>query len=100
MRNLLSVALIVALDLLSPAPASAVTVKEIVSRSKAGVSEQVILALMDRDKTIFSRPVEETVTLKREGVSDAILVAMLRRGRGEPPAAPAAQVPPPQIPED
>jgi hypothetical protein len=95
MRILLPIPLVIVLALLMPAPASAVTVKEIVSLSKAGVSEQVILALIDRDKTIFNLPAEQFVTLQKEGVSDAIVLAMLRSGRDEPPpTAPAAALQP------
>jgi len=66
---------------LSPAVASAVTVSEIVSLSKAGVSESVILALIDRDQTVLSIEPEQLVSLKREGLSDTLLMAMLRSGR-------------------
>jgi hypothetical protein len=70
-----------------PASASAVTVDQIVALSKAGVSEAVILALLDRDRTILPIEPEQLVALKREGVSDKILVAMLRSGRDEGDAA-------------
>jgi hypothetical protein len=94
MRVVLSVALALAL---LPAAASAVTVPEIVSLTKAGVSEQVILALIERDKNIFTIAPEQLVTLQKEGVTDAVLVAMLRSGREEPlPQQPA--VPPSAYP--
>jgi len=70
---------------LVPAPASAVTVKEIVSLTKAGVSEPVILALIERDKTIFTITPEQLITLQKEGLTDAVLLAMLRSGRQELP---------------
>ena len=66
---------------LSPAAASAVSVSEIVALSKAGVSESVILALIDRDQTVLSIAPEQLVSLKREGLSDTLLMAMLRSGR-------------------
>ena len=94
MKIVLSVAL--ALTLL-PAAASAVTVPEIVSLTKAGVSEQVILALIERDKNIFTIAPEQLVTLQKEGVTDAVLVAMLRSGREEPLAQQPA-FPPPAYP--
>jgi hypothetical protein len=88
MRRLLPILILLALV---PATASAVTIKEIVSLSKAGVSDQVILALIDRDGTIFRLPADEIVTLQKEGVSDAIVLAMLHSGRNEPlPTAPVA----------
>ncbi len=48
---------------LPPATASAVTVQEIVSLTKAGVSEQVILAVIERDKNIFTISPEQLITL-------------------------------------
>jgi hypothetical protein len=62
-----------------------VTVQDIVSLSKSGVSEAVILALIDRDKTIFTMAPEQIVALKNEGVSEPVVIAMLRSGRQEPP---------------
>lgn len=67
--------------LLVPAAASAVTVDQIVALSKAGVSEAVILALLDRDQTVLSIEPEQVVVLKREGLSDTLIMAMLRSGR-------------------
>jgi hypothetical protein len=68
---------------LAPAPASAVTVEEVVSLSKAGISEAVILALIDRDRTVFSIEPDELVALKRDGLSDKLVMAMLKSGRAE-----------------
>src|SRR5262249_9891730 len=68
---------------LAPPPAAAVTVDQIVALSKAGVSEAVIFALLDRDRTVLSIDPEQLVALKREGLSDALIMAMLRNGREE-----------------
>ena len=62
---------------------SAVTIDEVVALSKAGVSEAVILALIDRDKTIFDLQAEQLVTLKQQGLSETIVLAMLKSGRAE-----------------
>ena len=62
-------------------PASAVTLAEVVALSKAGVSEPVILALIERDQTLFSMPPDQLVKLQREGLSDTILLALLKSGR-------------------
>ena len=72
---------------LLPAVASAVTVPEIVALSKAGVSDGVILALIVRDKTIFTIDPQQLVALKRDGVSEDVVLAMLKSGRQEPAAA-------------
>lgn len=73
--------------LLTSMPAAAVTVEQIVALSKAGVSEAVILALLDRDRTVLTIDPDQLVTLKREGLSDALIVAMLKNGRDEAEAA-------------
>jgi hypothetical protein len=77
--------------LLVPAAASAVTVEQIVALSKAGVSEEVILGLLDRDRTILSIDPERLAALKREGLSDKLLLAMLRSGREQGDATARAE---------
>jgi hypothetical protein len=91
MRTTLASALAVVLLALAPAAASAATIEEIVRLSKSGVSDEVILALIERDKTIFTIAPDDLVTLKSEGVSEAVVVAMLKSGREEGEAAVARQ---------
>ena len=87
MRALLPLFLVLAL---MPATASAVSVQEIVALSNSGVSDEVILALIERDNTIFTIEPEQLAALKRQGVSQAVVLAMLRSGRPQPGArAPA-----------
>src|SRR5256885_6243377 len=105
MRRLL---LVLALAACTPTPAGAVTLAEVVSLSKGGFSEQVILALIERDQTLFSLSSDQLVKLQREGVSDTILLALLKSGRpndAPPPASStlaaasqtAAAPPPPAV---
>ena len=96
MRFVLSALLAIAW--LPAATASAVTASEIVSLTKAGVSEPIILALIERDKTIFSIVPDQLIALQKEGVSDVVILAMLKSGREEPPAQ-AAPAPPTPAPE-
>lgn len=79
----LSSAILVVLFALAPAAASAVTIEQIVALSKAGVSEPIILALIDRDKTVFTIEPERLAALQREGLSERVIVAMLKSGREE-----------------
>lgn len=83
MRAVLSLLVLLAL---TPATASAVSIQEIVALSNSGVSDEVILTLIERDNTIFTIEPEQLVALKRQGVSQAVVLAMLRSGRQ--PAAP------------
>jgi hypothetical protein len=75
--------LLIASLLCTPTPAAAVTVEQIVALSRAGVTDTVILALIDRDKTILDIQPEQLVALKNDGVSESIITAMLRSGRAE-----------------
>src|SRR5262245_13633591 len=85
-----------------PATASAVTIDEVLALSKSGVSEQVIVAVLERDQTLFTLSQALIMKLQRDGLGDRILLALIKSGRPiEPPlpagpAAPvAAPVPPP-----
>ena len=74
---------VVAITLLAPTAAVAVTVDQVVALSQAGVTDAVILALIDRDRTIFAIEPEQIVKLQRDGLSQAVIVAMLKSGREE-----------------
>jgi hypothetical protein len=73
----------VGLSLVCTATVGAVTLDEIIALTKAGVSDSVILALIDRDKTIFAVELDQLVRLQREGVREAVILAMLKSGRAE-----------------
>jgi hypothetical protein len=74
---------LVALLALVPAPVSAVTVDQVIELAHAGVTDAIILALIDRDKTIFTIDPEQIVALQRDGLSESVIVAMLKSGREE-----------------
>src|SRR5262249_60987259 len=89
MRSLSILALVL---VLTPRPAAAVTVDQIVALSKAGVSEAVILALLDRDGNVLTIEPDQLVALKRDGLSDTLIMAMLKNGRAEDSAPAAASL--------
>jgi hypothetical protein len=82
-RTFLTAMAIAVASTLMPAMAAAATVDQIIALTKAGVSEPVILALIDRDKTIYDIEPERLVTLKQQGVSEPVILAMLKSGRAE-----------------
>ncbi len=86
------VASLVLAAMLAPAAASALTVQDVVALSKAGVSESVMLAMIERDRTIFALDAAQVIALKRDGVSERVVMALLKSGREEPAAAPVAVV--------
>jgi hypothetical protein len=98
-RLLVACALAVAAIGIQTTPAVAVTLDEVLQLSKSGVSDQVIIAMIERDRTIFSIDANQLVALKQAGVSEPVVLAMLRSGRdaGAAPeaAAPAEPIEPP-----
>lgn len=101
MRRL--VVLLVALFGLVPA-AEALTVRDIIELSKAGLGEDVLLALIEVEGGVYSIDPGTLKALKSAGVPDRVIVALVRSGRErvEPPALPVAPpepeaAPPPQV---
>ena len=74
---------VITLGVLMPAAASAVTLDEILGLSRAGVTDAIILALIDRDKTVFAIEPDQIDKLQRDGLSEAVILAMLKSGREE-----------------
>jgi hypothetical protein len=68
---------------LAPRAASAITVDQVVALAKSGVTDTVILALIDRDRTVFAIEPEQIVSLQRDGLSERVILAMLKSGRDE-----------------
>lgn len=81
--------------LVMPPAGSTVTPDQIVAMSRSGVSDEVILAVIDRDRPVFVLPPEQIVALKNQGLSDGVILAMLRSGRDEPTAGARAAAPAP-----
>lgn len=86
--------------------AEAVTARDIIELSKAGLGDPVLLALIDVDRSQFAIDAATLKQLKQAGVSDAVIVAMIRSGREDrdplPPAPaaeplPQAEAPQPQV---
>jgi hypothetical protein len=68
---------------LMPSAASAVTLDEITGLARAGVTDAIILALIDRDKTVFAIESAQILQLQRDGLSEAVILALLKSGRDE-----------------
>jgi hypothetical protein len=74
---------VLAITTLAASPASAITVDQVVALAKSGVTDTVILALIDRDRTVFAIEPEQIVSLQRDGLSEQVILAMLKSGRDE-----------------
>jgi hypothetical protein len=68
---------------LAPVSVWAITTDQVVALAKAGVTDTVILALIDRDRTVFAIEPEQIPALQREGLSEAVILAMIKSGRAE-----------------
>ena len=81
-----------------PALAQTLTTKEIVELSKAGMAEEVLLALIDVHRSVFPVDRDTLKMLKAEGVRDNVIVAMIRSGRDPiPPPPPPPPAPTPSV---
>ena len=89
MRRLLAVIVLVLLPI---ARAEAVTLRDIVDLTRAGLGDEVLLALIEVDGSVFKIDTATLTMLKREGVSERVILAMVRSGRTRPIEEP---MPPP-----
>ena len=73
------------------------SLRDIVELSKAGVSEDVLLALIEVHRPVYPVDPETLKGLKAAGVSSKVMVAMVKSGREpelpvvQPPASPTTQ---------
>ena len=79
---------------LAAGPAEAVSIRDVIELTKAGLSEPVLLALIEVDRGVFTIDTPTLKQLKDAGVTDAVIVAMIRSGR-TPPPQPAQPLPAP-----
>jgi hypothetical protein len=92
MRRSLAAALIVLLGLAQAA--EALTIRDIIELSRAGLGDDVLLALIDVDAGVFANDRETIKALKDAGVSERVIVALIRSGRQRQLPEPAPVVAP------
>jgi hypothetical protein len=88
-----------------PAVAKAVSLRDIVELTRAGLDDEVIVALIETDRTVYGLDARKLIDLRQEGVSERVLLALLRNGRepggdaseDEPADPVSAQPVPPQV---
>ena len=84
---------------LAPGRAEAVTIRDVIELSKAGLSETVLLALIEVDRSVFTIDTPALKQLKEAGVTDAVIVALIRSGRTPPQPQPMPDPVPEITPE-
>jgi hypothetical protein len=95
MRWIASLLITLTLSLL-PARAEALTVRDVVELTRAGLGEEVLLALIEVDRSIFPIDAATIKELKANGVTERVIAAMVRSGREVPPPDPIVTEPAPQ----
>jgi hypothetical protein len=101
MRRIVMVILL--LFLLPTRPAEALTVNDIINLTRAGLSDEVLVALIEVDGSMFAIDTATLTKLKEAGVSERVIVAMVRSGRTKPveevqPTGVSPPEPPPVVP--
>src|SRR5262245_57051323 len=73
-------------------PAQALTIRDVVELSRAGLTDDVLVALIEVDAGVFPTDTATLKALKEAGVSDRVMIALIRSGRErrveEPPPSP------------
>ena len=82
---------------LTPARADALTIRDIVELSRAGLGDDVLLALIEVDRSVFNIDTATLKSLKEAGVSERVIVAIVRSGRTPPPVEQPAAASLPQL---
>ena len=77
--------LAVALVLASTVSAGAVSIRDLIELSRAGLGDEILLALLEADPSSFRLDAGRIIELRREGISERVLLAMLRSARGSQP---------------
>ena len=79
--------------LLLASRADALTLRDVIELTHAGLGEDVLLALIDVDRSVFPIDAASIKQLKQAGVSERVILAMVRSGRDVPPPPLPDQMP-------
>jgi hypothetical protein len=85
MRRLIVVVLVV---LGCARSADALTVRDLIELSRAGLGDEVLLALIEVNRGVYAIDRATLLSLKEAGVSDRVIAALVRSGREQPPVDP------------
>jgi hypothetical protein len=72
----------------TPDPAWAVSTRDLIELSKAGLGDEVLVALIEADGTVFNLDAPRILELRAAGISERVITAMLRNA-SRPTAASA-----------
>lgn len=93
LRKLYFIPLALGFILMVPSIANAITKEQVITLSGLGISEQEIIAAIDKDRTVFTLQVTDILALKQANVPEGVIKHMLQSARlygtGSATAAPA-----------
>lgn len=98
MRWVFALVLVMALLPGTAGKAEALTIRDIIDLTRAGLGDEVLLALIEVDGGVFTIDTPTLTQLKEAGVSEQVIVALVRSGRARP-AEPPPVVAPEAAPE-
>lgn len=90
--------LVAVLGTLAPARAEAVTIRDIVELTKAGLSDDIIVALIEADRTMFTLDAKLVLQLREAGVTERVILVMVESRRKYAAVNIVNPIPPPQPP--
>jgi hypothetical protein len=73
--------------------ADAITLREVIELSRSGLGDDVLIALIEVEKSVFAIDHETIKKLKAEGLSERVMIAMIKSGRTSAPPSPAVAAP-------
>ena len=79
------------------APAMAVTIRDLLNLKAAGLSDDILIALIQTDGSIFHLTADDVIALNRQGLSERVILAMIETARKAPPVVPPADDPQPDF---
>jgi hypothetical protein len=92
MRRFLGSSLLLTL-VLAPAAAGAqtLTIRDLLALSEAGLGDDVLVALIEADRSVFDVGPYDVLKLRQQGLGDAVLIKMIEsRPKYQPPVAEVA----------
>lgn len=93
MRSLRLAAVALALLVGSAVTAYAVTPRDLIELKKAGLTDAVLMALIDSDGSVFHLAAGDVRVLHDAGLSDALIIKMLKTAQPKAPVKAVADVP-------
>ena len=82
--------------------AEALTVRDVIELTRAGLGEEVLLALIEVDRGVYGIDSQAVKSMKEAGVPERVIIALIRSGREGPlpepvpPAQPVEEQPAPE----